>query len=59
MLFPVNLGMLAFSPDGQLGVLLTIMAIQMMALGDTLVGQFKRSLLMVIVGIVFAALGVV
>ena len=59
LLFPVNLHMLPFSPDGQLGLLLTVMAIQMMALGETPLGQFKRSLLMIIVGIVFAALGVV
>lgn len=58
LLFPVNLGVIAFSPDGQLGLLLTIMAIQMMALGDTPLGKYKRSLLMIIIGIVFAALGV-
>ena len=56
MLFPVNLGLLAFSPDGQLGLLLTVMAIQMMSLGDTPLGQFKRSWLIIIVGLVFAAL---
>lgn len=59
LLFPVSLGVLRFSPDGQLGLLLTIMAIQIMALGETPLGQFKRSLLMIIIGIVFAALGVV
>jgi uncharacterized membrane protein HdeD (DUF308 family) len=59
LLFPVNLGVLPFSPDGQFGLLLTIMAIQMMALGDTPLGQYKRSCLMIIIGIVFAALGVV
>ena len=40
LLFPVCLGMLPFSPDGQLGLLLTIMAIQMMILGDTPLGQY-------------------
>jgi uncharacterized membrane protein HdeD (DUF308 family) len=59
LLFQVYLGMLPFSPDGQLGLLLTIMAIQMMALGDTPVGQYKRSWLMICMGIVFASLGVV
>jgi uncharacterized membrane protein HdeD (DUF308 family) len=59
LLFPVNLGLLPFSPDGQLGVLLTIMAIQMMTLGDTPFGQYTRSWLMIIIGIVFAGLGVV
>lgn len=57
LLFPVNLGLLAFSPDGQFGLLLTIMAIQMMALGDTPLGRYKRSWSMIIAGVVFAALG--
>lgn len=59
LLFPVNLGMLPFSPDGQLGLLLTIMAIQMMALGETPLGRYTRSWFMIIIGIVFAGLGVV
>ncbi len=59
LLFPVNFGLLPFSPDGQLGLLLTIMAIQILALGDTPLGQFERSWLIIIVGVVFAALGVV
>ncbi len=59
LLFPVNFGLLPFSPDGQLGLLLTIMAIQILALGDTPLGQFERSWLIIIVGLVFAALGVV
>lgn len=57
LLFPVNLGVLPFSPDGQFGLALTIMAIQMMALGETPLGQYERSSLMIIIGIVFAALG--
>ena len=59
LLFPVSLGMLPFSPDGQLGLLLTIMAIQMMILGDTPLGQYKPSWFMITIGIVFAGLGVV
>jgi hypothetical protein len=59
LLFPVGLGMLPFSPDGQLGLLLTIMAIQMMTLGDTPVGQYTRSWFMITTGIAFASLGVV
>lgn len=59
LLFPVNLGMIPFSPDGQLGLLMVVMAIQMMALGETPMGQYKRSGFLVIVGIVFAAMGVV
>lgn len=59
LLFPVNLGLLAFSPDGQLGLLLTVMAIQMMSLGDTPLGQLRRSWSLIVVGLAFAALGVV
>jgi len=59
LLFPVNLGIIAFSPDGQLGLLLTVTAIQMMALGETPLGQFKRSWIMVMIGLLFAGLGVV
>lgn len=59
LLFPVNLGLLAFSPDGQLGLLLTVMAIQTTSLGDTPLGRFKRSSSIMILGLVFAALGVV
>lgn len=59
LLFPVNRGIIPFSPDGQLGLLLVIMAIQMMALGETPIGQYKRSWLLVILGIVFAAMGIV
>lgn len=59
LLFPVSLGLLKFSPDGQFGLALTVMAIQMMSLGDTPLGQFKRSWSMIIIGLIFAALGVV
>ncbi|MBP2145440.1 hypothetical protein J2129_000894 [Methanofollis sp. W23] len=59
LLFPVNLGVIPFSPDGQLGLLMVIMAIQMMALGETPMGQYTRSWFLMIVGVVFAAMGVV
>jgi hypothetical protein len=59
LLIPVSLGMLPFSPDGQLGLLLTIMATQIMALGDTPIGHYRRSWFMIIIGLIFAALGVV
>jgi uncharacterized membrane protein HdeD (DUF308 family) len=59
LLFPVNLGVIAFSPDGQLGLLLTVTSIQMMSLGETPLGQFKRSRLIIMIGLLFAALGVV
>ncbi|MCK9151048.1 DUF308 domain-containing protein [Methanobacterium alcaliphilum] len=59
LLFPVTSGTIPFSPDGQLGLLLVIVAIQMMALGETPMGQYKRSWLLIIVGLIFAALGIV
>jgi len=58
LLFPVNQGTLPFSPDGQLGLLLVIMAIQMLALGETPMGQYRRSWLLIAIGIAFAAMGV-
>lgn len=58
LLVPVNLGTLPFSPDGQLGLLLVIMAIQVLAMGETPVGQFRRSWAVVLIGLVFVALGV-
>jgi len=59
LLFPVNLGVIPFSPDGQLGLLLTVTAIQMMSLGETPLGRFKRSWLIIAIGLPFAALGIV
>lgn len=58
LLVPVNQGTLPFSPDGQLGLLLVIMAIQMLALGETPMGQYRRSRLLIVIGIVFAAMGI-
>jgi hypothetical protein len=59
LLFPVNLGVIPFSPDGQLGLLLVILAFQMMAMGETPMGQYKRSWSLTIIGIVFAAMGII
>ena len=58
LLFPVNLGIIPFSPDGQLGLLMVIMAIQMMALGETPVGQYSRSWLLMGTGVLFASFGI-
>ncbi|PKL70486.1 MAG: hypothetical protein CVV30_03795 [Methanomicrobiales archaeon HGW-Methanomicrobiales-1] len=58
LLVPVNLGTLPFSPDGQLGLLLVIMAIQILAMGETPLGAFKRSWFIVTIGLVFVAMGV-
>lgn len=57
LLFPINQGVIPFSADGELGVLLVIMSIQMTALGETPMGEYKRSWLLVSIGIIFTALG--
>jgi hypothetical protein len=57
VLIPVNLGLLNFSPDGLQGLLLVIFAIQMLSLGETLVGRFRRSRALVAFGVVFVGLG--
>ncbi len=58
LLFPVFFGLMPYSPDGEFGLLLFIYAIQIMALGETPIGPYKRSRLMIIIGLVFATLGV-
>jgi uncharacterized membrane protein HdeD (DUF308 family) len=57
LLFPINQGTIPFSPDGELGLLMVIMAIQMTTLGETPMGGYKRSWLLVTIGIIFATLG--
>jgi len=60
LLIPVNLGLLPFSENAQLGLLMIIFAIQMLASGNTPIGPFPhRSLLMVSFGVLFAALGII
>ncbi len=58
LLFPVSLHIFPWSPDGQLGLLLIVTAIQILALGETPLGHFKRSWLLIIIGIVFVAMGI-
>lgn len=60
LLIPVNFGGLAFADNAQLGLLMIIFAIQMIASGNTPVGPFShRSWFMVLLGILFAILGIV
>ncbi|WAI00472.1 hypothetical protein [Methanogenium organophilum] len=59
LLIPVNLGMIPFSPDGQLGLLMVVMAVQMLALGETPAGGYRRSWLLMGIGVVFAGLGII
>jgi len=59
LLVPVNLGMLPFSGSAQLGLLMVMFAVQMLASGNTPIGPFPRSWLMISLGWLFAALGIV
>ncbi len=59
LLIPVNLGLIPFSGSAQLGLLMVINAIQMLASGDTPIGPFPRTWLMVAFGLLFAAAGIV
>ena len=59
LLIPVNLGLLPFSGSAQLGLLMIMFAVQMLASGNTPIGSFSRSWLMILMGLLFAALGIV
>lgn len=59
LLIPVSLGLLPFSGGAQLGLLLVIFAVQMLASGSTPIGPFPRSPLVIAIGFLFAALGIV
>jgi hypothetical protein len=59
LLIPVNLGLFPFSGSAQLGLLMVIFAVQMLASGSTPIGPFPRSWLMIGFGLLFAALGIV
>jgi hypothetical protein len=59
LLIPVNLGMLPFSGSAQLGLLMVMFAVQMLATGNTPIGPFPRSWLMILLGLLFAAPGIV
>ncbi len=59
LLIPVNLGLLPFSESAQLGLLMVIFAVQMLASGNTPIGPFPRSWLVILFGLLFAAMGIV
>jgi hypothetical protein len=60
LLIPVSLGLLPFSGSAQLGLLMIIFAIQMLASGNTPIGLIlPRSLPVAGCGVLFAALGIV
>jgi hypothetical protein len=59
LLIPTGMGIFTFSFDSMYGLLLVIMALQVLALGNTPVGEFKRSWLLILVGLIFIAMGIV
>ena len=59
LLVPVSLGLLPFSGSAQLGLLMVIFSVQMLASGSTPIGPFPRSWLVIAFGLLFAALGIV
>lgn len=59
LLLPVSLGLIPFSPSAQLGLLMVLFGIQMLAVGSTPIGAFERSWLIILLGFIFGGLGVV
>lgn len=57
LLVPVSLGLLPFSSGAQLGLLMSIFAVQILAFGNTPVGAYTRSPGMVTLGLMCAVLG--
>ncbi len=58
LLIPVNRGLVPFSGSAQIGLLMLIFAVQMLASGSTPIGPFPRSRLVIAFGLLFAALGI-
>jgi hypothetical protein len=58
LLVPVSFGKLPFSGSAQLGLLMVIFAIQMLAFGNTPLGAFPRSWIMIFLGFLFGGLGI-
>ena len=57
LLTPVHLGLLPFSGSAQLGLLMVLFAVQMLAFGSTPLGAYPRSWPMILLGMLFALLG--
>lgn len=59
LLVPISLGSLPSSGSAQLGLLMVIFAVQMLASGTTPLGPFPRSPVIIVFGLIFAAIGIV
>ena len=58
LLIPVGMDILPFSRDSQFGLLMVIMAIQVLALGNTPLGEYNRSWPLILAGFVIIAVGI-
>ncbi|MDD4160460.1 MAG: hypothetical protein PHO18_05885 [Synergistaceae bacterium] len=59
LLVPVTIGLLPFSGSAQLGLLVVIMSIQMVAFGNTPIRSFSRTWPLVWLGLFFGAMGII
>jgi len=59
LLFPVNLGIIPFAASAQIGLLMAVNAVQMLAAGGTPIGTFPRNGVMLLLGLLFAGAGIV
>lgn len=59
LLVPVTIGLLPFSGSAQLGLLVIIMSIQMIAFGNTPIRSFSRTWPLVWIGLFFGSLGII
>ena len=59
LLIPVTIGLLPFSGSAQLGLLVVIMSIQMIAFGNTPLRSFTRTWPLVFLGLFFASMGII
>jgi len=59
LLFPVSAGALPYYENGLYGLLLVIFALQIITLGKTPFGEMRRSMLLLVVGVMIAAAGIV
>lgn len=59
VMLPVNLQLLPFSGSAQLGLLMVIFAVKILATGSTPLGAFRRTWLMILLGVLVVIPGVV
>jgi hypothetical protein len=59
LVYGVEFGGIPLNSSGQLGLLLVLTSLQVLALGQLLGGQYRRSWWLMTIGIVFAGMGIV